>query len=145
VILVVDASVALKWFVREEGSDRAAAILESHATLIAPDLIVAEACNAAWRSWRAGGLHPAQRAAVAEKLPAALDAIIPCAGLAPRAMALAAKLDHPAYDCFYLALAEQRAATLVTADRRLLSRVAGTVWADSVDDLARWEPDGISA
>ena len=31
-ILVVDASVALKWFVREEGSDHAAAILGHYVT-----------------------------------------------------------------------------------------------------------------
>ena len=40
--LVVDASVAIRWFVALERSDRAEAILESEEALIAPDLIVAD-------------------------------------------------------------------------------------------------------
>ena len=50
--LVVDASVALKWFVDEDGSDRAVALLDGDEPLIAPDLVVAEVCNAAWKSLR---------------------------------------------------------------------------------------------
>jgi predicted nucleic acid-binding protein len=34
-------------------------------------------------------------------------------------MQLARENNHPIYDCFYLALARQEAATLVTMDRRL--------------------------
>jgi predicted nucleic acid-binding protein len=32
-------------------------------------------------------------------------------------------LDHPAYDCLYLALAELRSAMLLTQDQRLLRKV----------------------
>jgi predicted nucleic acid-binding protein len=39
-------------------------------------------------------------------------------------------LDHPVHDCFYLALAEVEAGQLVTVDRRLLAKVAGTPFAD---------------
>jgi predicted nucleic acid-binding protein len=52
--LVIDASVALKWFIDEDGSDRAAALLDGKELLIAPDLIVAEVCNAGWKAVRAG-------------------------------------------------------------------------------------------
>lgn len=41
-----------------------------------------------------------------------------------RALDLSLKLDHPAYDCFYLALAETRASDLVTADGAFLRKVA---------------------
>jgi predicted nucleic acid-binding protein len=47
-IWVVDASVALKWFLDEEGSEHARR-LKSLEEVIAPDLIVAEVSNAAWR------------------------------------------------------------------------------------------------
>ena len=50
--------------------------------------------------------------------------------LAGRALELASRLRHPAYDCFYLALAEARSAHFVTADRRLLDRLVGTPWAE---------------
>jgi predicted nucleic acid-binding protein len=51
VSLIVDASVALKWFLSEEPhGGEALAILRDVAPLIAPDLLIAEVCNAAWRS-----------------------------------------------------------------------------------------------
>ena len=58
--LVVDASVAFKWFVQEEGTDRAVALLERGEPFIAPDLIVAELCNAAWKSLRRRELSASQ-------------------------------------------------------------------------------------
>jgi predicted nucleic acid-binding protein len=36
-------------------------------------------------------------------------------------MALAIRLKHPIYDCFYLALAERERCALVTADARLIA------------------------
>lgn len=51
-------------------------------------------------------------------------------------MAIARRLDQPVYDCLYLAFAEARQATLVTADRHLLSRVRGTPWQSCVTLLA---------
>ena len=44
-------------------------------------------------------------------------------GLAPSAARLAIDLDHPAYDCFYLALALQEQYPVVTADRRFFDVV----------------------
>ncbi len=53
--LVVDASVALKWFLTDEPlAAEALAILRDGSTLMAPDILVAEVCNAAWRSARLG-------------------------------------------------------------------------------------------
>ncbi|MDF2781136.1 MAG: PilT protein domain protein, partial [Geminicoccaceae bacterium] len=48
----------------------------------------------------------------------------PTAILASRAMMLALELDHPVYDCFYLALAESEQSAMLTADRRLLARLS---------------------
>jgi predicted nucleic acid-binding protein len=134
VILVVDASVALKWFIDEDGSREAAALIASGDSLIAPDLIMPEICNAVWKLARRGAMHEAQKIAVVTRLPSILAELAPTGPLAPRALALSALLDHPAYDCFYLALAEQRNARLVSADRRLIARVAETTWRDLVMD-----------
>src|SRR5512132_776078 len=58
--VVVDASVALEWFVKEENTPLAVALLASGERAIAPTLIVAELCNAAWRLWRRSEMARAQ-------------------------------------------------------------------------------------
>ena len=50
----------------------------------------------------------------------------PLTRLAVRATEIALQLDHPVYDCFYLALAEAERCLLVTADQRLREKVRGT-------------------
>jgi len=52
VTLVIDASVACKWFIAEPQSDSAEALLAGGEVLIAPDLIVPEVCNVAWLKLR---------------------------------------------------------------------------------------------
>ena len=37
------------------------------------------------------------------------------------ALALACHLNHPVYDCLYLALARREAAAVLTADKRLMA------------------------
>ncbi len=46
--LVIDASIAIKWVVEEDGTDLALA-LRQKARLMAPDLIVAECANILWK------------------------------------------------------------------------------------------------
>ena len=54
----------------------------------------------------------------------------------PEGVALARELDHPVYDCFYLALAEREGVQLLTADARLIGRLAGTARAGLCRPLA---------
>ena len=140
-IAVVDASVALQWFIEEAGSVQASALLTGPHTLIAPDLIIAEVANAGWKAVRSGGMARDQYDHAAARLPLAFDSLVPLAPLAPRAVAIARDLDHPVYDCFYLALAEERQATLVTADGRLLNRLRGTQWAPLAANLYTLSPE----
>ncbi len=137
--LVVDASVALKWFVADEpDAGPALAIVRDEAVLAAPDLVVAEVCSAAWRLARLGRISQAQLDEIASVLPRFFDPLVSAAGLAPRAVSIAAQLDHPVYDCLYLALAELQRAVLVTADTRLLGKVRSTVWEARAVDLAQY-------
>jgi predicted nucleic acid-binding protein len=129
VTLVVDASVAAKWVLPEPDSDRAAALRNIEPNLIAPELVIAEIGSAVWKRARLGELT------VQDALEAVLTAtgiirtLYPLGDLAARATEMAIALDHPVYDCFYLALAEREGAPIVTADRRLTTAATklGTV------------------
>ena len=119
-ILVVDASIAVKWFVREPGHESAVDLLDRAGQLHAPDLIVAEVGNVAWAKRRRGEIGDAQALAMLAALPGMLERLHPAAPFAERAMELATMLDHPFYDCLYLGLAESLGGTLATADQRFL-------------------------
>ena len=137
--LVVDASVALKWFLSEEPhAGQALAIVQDGASLIAPDFLIAEVCNAAWRSARLGRISQAQVDEIAAILPRFFDALVSAAGLAPRAVAIAGQLDHPVYDCLYLALAEAEQVCLVTTDMQLLGKIRATSWEHRATSLSEY-------
>lgn len=138
--LVVDASVACKWFVEEEGSSAAARLLNGDETLLAPDLIVAEVANALWRKRRVGQVSAEQSDEAVAVLPGFFSELAPAARLAARAFEIACDLDHPVYDCLYLALAEQAGARVVSADARLKARVTGTAWSRSLLGLRSVRP-----
>jgi predicted nucleic acid-binding protein len=129
VSLVVDASVAVKWFVADELlAAQALAIVQNREVLIAPDLVIAEVCNAAWRSARLGRLSSAQVSEIAAVLPNFFDRLVAARELAARAVVLATAINHPVYDCLYLALAEAQQIELITADDQMLRKLADTPW-----------------
>jgi predicted nucleic acid-binding protein len=103
---VVDASVAVKWLITETFSDQALRLLDRELTLVAPELLFAEAANALWAMCRRGDIAQADFAEAVDVLKAAPIAVpVSMRELAASAARLATDLDHPAYDCFYLALA----------------------------------------
>jgi predicted nucleic acid-binding protein len=133
--LIVDASVAVKWFIQEPDSDRARALLGGSERLLAPDLIVIEVCNTAWRRAKMGDIAAKQAVAIAELIGRMPWTLEPSVELAPRATAISFALNHPVYDCFYLAAGERHEAAVVTADGRLLRRLAGAAWQRRAIDL----------
>ena len=133
--LVVDASVASKWFFREVGSDAATKLLASGETLIAPQLIVAEVGNVALKRYISGEISLEQAEAAASATVDLIDELASLAALVTATFAIARDLRHPIYDCFYLALAEKTGARVVTADTRFMRRLAGTRWSSLVDPL----------
>lgn len=134
--LVVDASVACKWFIAEGGTQAAEALLAEEHVFLAPDLIVPEICNLAATKLRRGEIAAEQAAGMVGRIGDFFDAIVPSAELARRAFAMASELEHPAYDCFYLALAEMRNARLVTANERFLDRLSRTPWKSLASGLS---------
>ena len=121
---VVDASVAVKWIVHEEFSDRSARLLDADLTLIAPELLFAEVSSALWTMCRRGDITTADFAEAIDVLKSAPVAVpVTMRQLAAAAGRLAIDLDHPVYDCFYLALAMQEQYQVITADVRFQSKV----------------------
>lgn len=125
-MLVADASVAIRWMFDLDRSDRAEELLQSGERLIAPDLVLAEITNAAWKLAAFGGVAADTVGLRVSAVSKEFEEFIPSHDLKDRALAIALELRHPAYDCFYVALAEQRGCQLVTADDRLIRRCAGT-------------------
>jgi predicted nucleic acid-binding protein len=121
---VVDASVAVKWLVPEAGTDAALA-LHASPSLIAPELIVAECANILWKKVGRGGLSISQALLAAETLEHWSLTLYPMGSLVRAATRLAIELGHPAYDCVYLALASREKCPFVTADERLVRKIAG--------------------
>lgn len=126
---VVDASVALKWFIEEDLTDRALIFRHGTDPLYAPDLIFAEIANAVWRKFARRELTREQVMAIPVLLHESPIEIIPIALLHQRALEIAVELNHPVYDCLYLACAELAEAVLVTADGRLFQAVQTSEYA----------------
>ena len=130
---VVDSSIVLKWFVEEEGSAEAAALVGT--PLIAPDLLLAELANALWKKHRRGEIGLAQARAALAETDEAID-LTPIGALAEAAFEISAELDHPVYDAFFVALAERLQCPLLTADARLAARLQSSRFASLVETLA---------
>lgn len=119
----MDASVALKWVVAEEGSEEASALAGE--SLSAPSLLLAECANALWVKARRRELtseEVLERLALLRRAPVHL---VPVEELADDATRLALELNHPVYDCLYLALALRQECNLITADDQFVRAVAG--------------------
>lgn len=124
-------------------SEEASRLLEAEATLIAPELLFAEVCNALWAAQRRGDISPQDLAEAVDALRAAPIGV----PYSPRERAassarLAVDLDHPVYDCFYLALAMQEQHRVVTADARFHGKVSGHPYlADRITHAASLDLD----
>jgi predicted nucleic acid-binding protein len=122
-MLVVDASVAVKFVTQEPGSDEAYRIIVGPEPLIAPDWLLVEAASAMWDKVRRSVLLQAHAERNLELLPNFFARLFPAVELLERAYAMAFRLRHPIYDCLYLALAEQEKAALVTADAKFFKAI----------------------
>ena len=125
---VVDASVAVKWVVGEEHSDKAALLLQC-ARRHAPKHWQAEAVNALWSKVFKGELTASDAENRVRVLLRAPSVGAPMSGLMARAFAISVARSVTIYDSLYVALAEALDIRLVTADRALLRLMAG----DAVD------------
>lgn len=120
--VVVDASVAIKWVLEEEGSVAARRLLD-HELLIAPDLLILECANVLWTAARRGRLTTERAATALAGIRALPVQLLPISDHVDSAQALAFALPHPVCDCLYLAVALAQRNTLVTADGSFVEAV----------------------
>lgn len=119
--LVIDASIAVKWVIEEDGTPEAL-ILRQKAKLIAPELLVTECDNVLWKKVQRAELSKEAARLAARLLQGADIELLPTRSLLEAATRIAIDLDHPAYDCLYLALAIGHGCQFVTADEHLVRK-----------------------
>lgn len=127
-IIIVDTSVAIKWFIPETDTDKAVKLrdryIEGTINLMAPDILLYEVANVL-------RYHPTlQTAQLVDFLKALfdlnLDIIIPSSQLLLKTAKNAKDLNITVYDSVYLTLAEEIAGHMVTADEKLHTKVKAT-------------------
>ena len=129
--VVIDASVAAKWFLPPSGEPLAveamrllAGYAEGRFRFAVPDLFWAECGNILWKAVRQGRWSRS----VAEKATLALRGrsfpTTSSLDLLEEAFSIAATFDRTVYDSLYVALAVRLKADMVTADERLANALA---------------------
>src|ERR687892_120775 len=119
-MIVIDASVAVKWFFAEPDEEAARDLLEHGQPLVAPGLIRVEVAAAIVKKARLGQVAADEARAALElwwRAPEEGGLLVVSDERDLRtASDLTLALRHPLHDCVYLALAERLHAPLVTAD-----------------------------
>jgi predicted nucleic acid-binding protein len=133
--VIVDASVALKWVIPEDGRDAALRLIREE-VLAAPDLLFVECANALWVKARRGAITPAGAKTAMIAIESVRVRPIGVRSHAAAAQTMAFELQRSAYDCLYLAVALAEHATLVTADMAFARAVlAHPVYRNSIKPL----------
>ena len=141
--LVIDASVALKWFLRDEKyGDSAMSLLErfirGEIELAAPSLLVYEVINGLVVAQRKGRINEKKVIASISGFINLGIQFVDVAGLEARVLHFCRAYDRSAYDASYLAVAEQESLALVTGDERLYNSIKGKAkWVKWIGESAK--------
>jgi predicted nucleic acid-binding protein len=121
---VIDSSVAFKWVVPEQNTDKALLLRDDFRNglieLLAPDVFAVEIAHGLTRAERQGRIAVSEAATFwtdAMKTAPLLFASLP---LMPRAIEISSQMRVGVYDCLYVALAEKENCDFVSADGRLV-------------------------
>jgi predicted nucleic acid-binding protein len=142
VFYVIDAGVAVKWFIPEVDSAQAHQLLERYLqgvdTPVAPDLLIAECGNVFWRRCRQGDITPDEATESLADLLTLQVPLVPATSLVQAALSLALQHQRTVYDALYLALAQERNCALITADERFFHALSAQF--PQLQLLRHWQP-----
>ena len=124
--LVVDASVAVKWFLPEVHSQAASRLLKGEFELLAPDLIWSELGNVLWKRWRRRELTREAASEIIGDFKRYPLRIVRSGPILDVTWRLAGTVNRCFYDSLYLALAETQQCALVTADLNFFNALKGS-------------------
>ncbi len=122
---VVDASVAIKWFIPELHSEAALRLYHSHYRLHVPALIKLELGNVLAKKIRRGEITRDEGNVILKELKQLPLQHHADERLFPAAYQLAVDTQRSVYDCLYLALAEAIDGVMITADHKFYSSLTG--------------------
>jgi predicted nucleic acid-binding protein len=130
-LIVLDASVAVKWFLPEGAeilATEALALLrrfgKSEIQIIVPDLFWVEFASVLWKAIRRRNYPKDSADAALASLKRFNFPTVPSLKLLDNAFQIATAHGRTVYDCFYVALAVQTNSQLITADERLANALA---------------------
>ena len=132
-MIVVDASLGVKWFLDELLSEEACVLLVSDEELLAPALFQVEVASTLVREANIEKREAKPMRLALDRLEALIASdTVHLIATAPddvsAAASLAIQIGHPLKDCIYLALAMELGCDLVTADARFAAKAKG-IWA----------------
>jgi predicted nucleic acid-binding protein len=140
--LVIDASVAAKWFLPAAGEPLAQEALEllrrygdGEIRFLVPDLFWGECGNVMWKAVQQGRLSRSAAEAAVMALAGRGFPTTASRELLADAFNLATTFGRSVYDCLYVALALRSNAQMVTADEKLAIALAAHLpvkWLGSV-------------
>jgi predicted nucleic acid-binding protein len=126
---VVDASIAIKWFVDEVHAEAARRLLADDYVFYAPDLLWPECGNILWKKVQRRELTSQEARVIREGLEFQPFHIFPSRTLLEPALEIALDTGRTVYDSYYLALAMLTDSQLATADQRLFNALSQTDYA----------------
>lgn len=143
-MIVIDASVAVKWVVREPHHETALDIVDRPWEKLAPDLMLPEVANVLRKKFKRNEIARDQIRIGLQGVTATISRFVPSSELVQDATVLADELDHSVYDCLYLACALGRG-VLLSADERFVRKCAERGYGETVAALNEIGLDALGA
>jgi predicted nucleic acid-binding protein len=138
-IIVIDASVAAKWFFQEEHSMSALNLLDNHFELNVPDFFFLEMNSLLCKRTRRRELSITEALEMDDEIISIPIQSYASAALREKAFEIALEAKCSIYDCLYLALAESLGVCMVTADKKFFQAIENgplshrMLWVEDVD------------